>query len=170
MILEAFAAITKLGLPVACLSWLILSQLYNNGKLDRKEDRKSVAASLKAIKKSRRKEKRSKLNLLQMKWMQFGGGFYGSAALWTFICIEILEIYSLVFNFPGFEKLFENGFFKLLVSLALNQIGNFVNAIVWFHYWSDNRQSVWIWILVGYAGYLLGMTVAKQNLRFNFMQ
>ena len=163
MIINTFAAIFKLGLPVAVLSWFILKQLYARGELDRTHDSKTVAQSIKQIRKERKKNKNLKTNLVQTKWMQFGGGFYGTAALWTFLAIELKELTSLFTDFPGFATLMENGLLNLIVSLLVNQFTNFVAAMVWFTYWAEGGVSIAIWIGAAYGGYLLGMLSAKND-------
>ena len=166
MILEILEAALKLGLPVACLSWFILRQLYAQGELDRSHDSKTVAENLKQIRKTRKQKKSLRLDLVQTKWMQFGGGFYGCAALWTFLMIELKELIDLFSNFPGFSTLIENGLVNLIVSLLVNQLTNFITAIVWFGYWSDGGAAVAIWMATAYLGYLSGLTAAKQDWRF----
>jgi len=166
LIVEIFEAALKLGLPVACLSWFVLKQLYARGELDRSHDSKTVAENIKKIRKSRKQNKALPADLVQTKWMQFGGGFYGCAALWTFLIIELNELIDLFSNFPGFSTLFENGLISLVVSLLINQFTNFITAIVWFGYWSEGSASVAIWMVTAYLGYLAGLTAAKQDWRF----
>jgi hypothetical protein len=166
LILEILEAALKLGLPVACLSWFILRQLYAQGELDRSHDSKTVAENLKQIRKTRKQKQSLRLDLVQTKWMQFGGGFYGCAALWTFLMIELKELIDFFSNFPGFSTLIENGLVNLIVSLLVNQLTNFITAIVWFGYWSDGGAAVAIWMATAYLGYLSGLTAAKQDWRF----
>ncbi len=166
MILDILEAALKLGLPVACLSWFILRQLYARGELDRSHDSKTVAENIKKIHKARKQNKMLPSDLVQTKWMQFGGGFYGCAALWTFLVIELKELISLFSNFPGFSTLMENGLVDLIISLLMNQFTNFITAMVWFGYWSEGGASVAIWMITAYLGYLSGLTAAKQDCRF----
>ncbi len=166
MILEILEAALKLGLPVACLSWFILRQLYARGELDRSHDSKTVAENIKQMRKARKLNKSLHSDLVQTKWMQFGGGFYGCAALWTFLMIELKELIDLFSNFPGFSSLIDNGLANLIISLLVNQLTNFITAIVWFGYWSDGGADIAIWMATAYLGYLSGLTAAKQNWRF----
>ena len=50
-------AITKLGIPMVILSWIIFTWLYGGGDLDRNAGRKSIEAQVKKIKKSFEKKK-----------------------------------------------------------------------------------------------------------------
>jgi len=167
LILEILEATLKLGFPVACLSWFVLKQLYARGELDRSHDSKTVAENIKQIRKTRKKNKALPSGLVQTKWMQFGGGFYGCAALWTFLVIELNELIDLFSNFPGFNTLFENGLINLIVSLLLNQLSNFIAAMIWFSYWTDGGLAIAIWMATAYLGYLTGLTAAKQNWHFS---
>ncbi len=162
MLIQILQAFIALGLPVAILSWLVLRQLYDKGKLNRTDDHKQVAANLKELKKRNRESKELGQNLIQTKWMQFGGGFYGLAALWTFVVIEVTDVFRLITDFPGFAALFEGGVISLLVSLLVNQIQNLVAAFVWFRFWAGDGSSIPIWFAIAYAGYLAGMYAARR--------
>ena len=135
--------------------------------LDVAGDRKSTSAELKQIKKSHKqdKDKDKQQHYLFSKWMWFGSGFYGLAALWTFIVVEAVDLFNFVFSFPGFATLFGGGIINFLLSVLLNQLGNVVTAFVWFTYWSDSAMPVWI--LVAYVGYMAGMSAAKRTHRSN---
>lgn len=167
MILEILEAALKLGLPVACLSWFVLQRLYASGQLDRSHDSKTVAENIKQIRRSRKQSKALPSDLVQTKWMQFGGGFYGCAALWTFLIIELNELIDLFSNFPGFSTLLENGLINLIISLLLNQLSNFIAAMIWFSYWTDGGVAIAIWMVTAYLGYLSGMTVARREWRLD---
>ena len=129
--------------------------------LDINADRKTTAAELKLANKAFKEEKGKKKNYLYGKWLWFGSGFYGLAALWTFIVVELKDLFYFIFAFPGFEALFGNGFISFLIAAILNQIGNIGSAFTWFHYWPDN--SVLIWIAAAYLGYMMGIQMAKRT-------
>ena len=168
MIVDTLKAIIKLGLPLALLSWLIFMRLFVSGELDRQSDRKSIERGVKKIKKSFKSEKnksfaeKSKTDFVSEKWMYFGSGFYGLAALWTFLVIELSELIDFVFNFPGLDVIFGDGLISFLFNLGMNQLGNLISAFVWFSYWDG---SVLIWVLVAYAGYYAGIEAARRNLK-----
>ena len=83
----------------------------------------------------------------------FGSGFYGLAGLWTFTIIEIGDFFSFIWNFPGIGVLFEDGVLDFIISLLINQLGNFITALLWFGYWPGDDHSTLIWILIAYLGY-----------------
>ena len=98
--------------------------------------------------------------------MYFGRGFYGLAALWTLVVIEVSELIGFVFNFSGLDALFGDGLIAFLFNLAMNQLSNLINAFVWFSYWDG---SMLIWVLVAYAGYLAGIEAARRNLQVSIV-
>ena len=158
-------ALLKLGMPLAVITWLIFSWMYREDMLDVDGDRKSTSEELKRIKKSHKQEKGKQQHYLFGKWMWFGSGFYGLTALWTFIVVEFLDVFNFVFSFPGFATLFGDGFIAFLLSAILNQLSNIVTAFVWFNYWSDD--SIIVWVVVAYAGYMVGMSAAKRTHKSN---
>ncbi|MFT6045345.1 MAG: hypothetical protein ACI9WC_001045 [Arenicella sp.] len=160
-LLLILSATLKLGLPVLMLSWLLFSWLYREGKLERKADRKETAGSLKEMKIESKAKGQGGQNYLYDKWMWFGSGFYGLAALWTFMVIELLDFAKFVFNFPGFASLFAEGIINTLVTVLVNQLGNILSAFIWFNYWSDGSPITWF--LIAYLSYLGGIELAKRH-------
>lgn len=150
------------------LSWLAFSWLYGEGKLDQGADRKTASAELKALRKAKKAEKKAeKKNGVTIdqdymfdKWMWFGGGFYGLAALWTFIVVELMDLGRFLWNLPTFITTFDGGVMGFIGDFIVNQIGNIVSAFVWFNYWS--HQSVILAFLVAWIGYWLGNQLAKR--------
>ena len=155
-------AIIKLGIPMVMLSWIIFTLLYGEGELDRKADRKSTHAQVKKIKKTFAKKKQGNgADYVVGKWMWFGSGFYGLAALWTFAVIEILEIIRVILNPATIIEAFADGLVAALIDLAINQFSNLISAFVWFGYWSDD--GVIPWLIVAYAGYFIGVEAARRE-------
>ena len=149
--LDLLSAIFHLGLPVALITYFVFRRLYLRGDLDHNHNYNAIKASLKEIKQQRRdkNEKGHYEDYLHNKWMQFGGGFYGVAAVWTFIEIEIEDTYHFVVDFPGLDVLLENGVIGLIIGFFVNQITNFIQALVWFAYWIDQPERSFIaWFAV----------------------
>lgn len=160
--LQILEAVFKLGVPILILSWLLFSWLYREGKLEIKADRKATAGSLKEMKKASKEKDAAGQNYIYDKWMWFGSGFYGLAALWTFLVMELVDLFNLVFDFPGFASLLAGGIINVILRGLMNQIENIVSAFLWFNYWSDGSPV--IPLVVTYIGYLGGVELAK---RFN---
>lgn len=70
-------------------------------------------------------------NPLIKKWLDFGGGYYGTVACIKLLFIELNEIGSFVKNFQGIDALVGKGIINLIVNLFIEQIQNFVAAIIW---------------------------------------
>ncbi|MFK7864228.1 MAG: hypothetical protein AB8B95_08400 [Pseudohongiellaceae bacterium] len=165
LLVELVEASIVLGAPLFGLSWFLFSWMYGSGDIDRNADQKSTKQQLKSQAKSLKKKwqlgDKSKAAYIYGRWAAFGGGFYGLAALWTFVVIEVTQAIDFTLNFPGFAELFEDGVVSFAVELLINQIGNMVSAFVWFGYWPSNTMV--LWVLVAYAGYRLGMGFAKEG-------
>ena len=151
----------QLGIPVVVLSFLLLRKLYRSGAIDPDTDPEALTERVKALHKAQGKQSYLDRHSLQGKWMQFGGGFYGTAALWTLVVIEIEDLMRFLGNFPGFAELTKNGIIDLLVQAFVNQIQNFVAAIIWFTYWADGKYIADLF-LVAYAAFNLGNMLAKR--------
>jgi hypothetical protein len=155
-------ATLKLGVPMVILSWLIFTWLYGRGELDRKTDRKTIDAQVKKIRKSyKKREKSKKDNYLIEKWMWFGSGFYGLAGLWTFVVIEVADIFRILFEPSLIIHSLDDGVIAAVVNVFLNQLGNVISAFVWFSYWADDGMLVWM--LAAYAGYWAGVELARRS-------
>ncbi len=162
-IFEILQTLVLVGLPVGCLTWLLFHRLYESGRIHRDSDEKALRNELKALKKS---VKEDKSDLINTRWMKFGGGFYGVAALWTFVVIETTDFLSFLWNFAGVAALFEDGVISFIVSVFINQITNFISAFLWFTWWPRNEGDapVILWFFVAYAGYLAGFRLARNGI------
>ncbi len=99
-----------------------------------------------------------KFDPLHSKWMEFGGGFYGVVAFFTYAVIEFGEVWNFLLKLPN---LFEHGLISLAVNFFIESIRNFVAAIAWPAYWLQRIHSdQWLWAIGAYAGYWLGARAA----------
>lgn len=162
-------ATIKLGIPMVVLSWVIFTRLYGGGELDRKANKKSIGAEVKNMKKSFKKKKDGGTsNYMVEKWMWFGSGFYGLAGLWTFVVIEATDLFRLILNPSLIPDSLDDGLVSAVVNLAVNQLSNFLTAFVWFGYWPD--EGTVIWLLVAYAGYWIGVELARRGDELPFQE
>lgn len=159
--LDLLQAVILLGAPLVALSWFIFTWLFSSGEIDRQDDHKTIASRLKKMKKVIAENENQNANYVYEKWTWFGTGFYGLAGLWTFAVIEISQFFGFIFNFPGFEALFGDGVISFIVEFMVNQLGNVIQAFVWFMYWP--ADSMVIWVLVAYLGYWVGVELARRN-------
>lgn len=149
---------------MVALSWFIFTWLFSAGEIDREADHKTITSRLKNMKKVVADKENQNANYVYEKWTWFGSGFYGLAGLWTFAVIEITQFFGFIFNFPGFEELFGDGIIDFIITFFVNQLGNVIQAFVWFAYWPSD--SIIIWILVAYLGYWAGVELARRNVEF----
>ena len=117
VVLDILEALLKLGLPMVLMSWWVYSWLYRTGRLDPQGSRKEHENQLKLMRKQQKKERaagrKAKLDGKQntdpedfwlQKWMWFGGGFYGMAALWTLLVVEALVGHDGLNQFKMFQS------------------------------------------------------------------
>ena len=165
LIIDLLVIILAFGLPVAVLTWYLFLRLYNGGDLDRSLGRGELRPHLKAIRKQRKDKEARDTHFIHDRWMKFGGGFYGLATVWTLVVVEVADAGRLLWSFPGFAALFEDGVIRFLVAALINQIENLVTAVTWFLYWGNNGDgNLFIAPIVGYVAYLLGMRLAREDI------
>ena len=153
-------AVLQLGLPVAAISWMLFYRLYVTGELPRDADKKAIRKGLKQIRKASKKAATRSSNLLHNKWMKFGGGFYGVAALWTLLVMEGQGVVQTVEHPGSLVGMFDDGIVDFVVQMLTNQITTFVNALVWFGFWAE-RVGFFTGVLVAYGGYALGLRASR---------
>lgn len=98
------------------------------------------------------------------KIMFFGGGFYGTMALFAYTVIEIEEIWQflgVVFT-PG--EWFRNLGFDLIIQFLINSVMNIVAAFTWFMTLPDyvDIGNGWIWLGAAYIGYMAGVRIVAE--------
>ncbi len=164
---EIIEAVLKAALPLGVLSYFLFRWSLKAGRLEGAGDRKAFKAEMKAMKKSAKKKKAKSRNPVHNKWMKFGGGFYGLVGLWTFMVVEVKEVYDFATGYRGVDGLVETlsatSFVGLAVEFLVNSFQNFITAIVWPAYWPDvlDSERIWLWLITAYTGYWLGMKAAR---------
>jgi hypothetical protein len=166
MLFELLRATLELGVPVAALSWLLFYRLYSRGELARDADRKSIGKSLKEIKTAAKESKQTEDSVLHAKWMKFGGGFYGVAALWTLLVIETSGVVSVIAHPSSLEGMMRNGLGDLIVNQVTSQISTFVQSAVWFSWWPTKGHSPVVWFAIAYVAYIAGVNLARYETGF----
>lgn len=163
LVASLFRAILTLGLPVAAITFGLVGWAIRAGVLDSHENMDSLRKSIRGLRK-RESGKRRKINPVHDKWLKFGGGFYGVVALYTYFLIEWDDFWTFV---KGLGHLVLRLDIGVLVNFLVNSITNFVGAIAWPAYWAQRASSqvFWVWILLAYGAYWLGMTLALRHVR-----
>lgn len=180
---SVFGALFTVGIPVALTAYLLIGWLIHNGRLQRFSNRKELNEHIRGIKKEKKeqkkelkkkKEKRTKeSDVAFRKWLQFGGGFYGTAALYTFVVNEIIDIFRFVgkiLNFAAWEIDWAFGsiinfLVKAFVEFLINSLQNFLSAILWFLEWGadDDGLRIGMNFVMAYIGYGIGSRLANDH-------
>ena len=160
MLLDLLQAILMLGLPMAGLSWLLFSRLFERGELDRQDGHKAISVRVRELRKSSTANAAGK-NPIHDRWMWFGSGFYGLAALWTLVVIEVGEFIDLLWNLPRLGSLLENGLIATVIDFFIEQLSNLLAAFLWFSYWP--ADSVLVWVGVAWLGYWAGVEIGRRH-------
>lgn len=157
---DLLMAMVMLGLPMVALSWFLFSLLFETGEIGRDADHKLISARVKELKKATESSSKN-ASLLYKKWMWFGSGFYGLAGLYTLVIIELRELSGFLANLPESANYFSNGIVDAIITFLINQLGNVVQAFLWWGYWPGD--SILIWIAVAYLGYWVGVELARRH-------
>jgi hypothetical protein len=169
-LIDVFWAVLMVGLPIALFTLALVYWVLQRGYFIESANTRALQREIKVMSKSGKKKKRQaagedikELHPLQKKWSKFGGGFYGIVAFFTYIVVEAGEIISMVMNFGGFFDFLRQLNFDLVVRMLIDALMNFVIAITWPVYWMQRIETshTWVWFLVAYAGYWLGLKLAQ---------
>ena len=169
---DIFWAVIMVGLPVAAFTTAIVWWGFQKGAFSELLDTRALGREISAMKKNNKAKKKlekeapansREVHFVQKKWTKFGGGFYGIVGFFTYIVIEFLEIISMIRNFGGFFEFLKNYGLDVIINIIVSALSNFVAALVWPVYWMRRIDSgnVWIWFVVAYAGYWLGLKLAQ---------
>ncbi len=191
MFLEIIRALLLGALPVAIFTFLTLQWSIASGRLPKFTDKKDLNAQYKKLseqakeakKQAKQKSKeQSEENtepeekkpffdkskggdILHGKVMFFGGGFYGTMALFTYLIVEVFEVLSFfgkIFDFTNWRFTFS---IEFIIDLIINSIMNIVQAFIWFDTLPDfvRVREGWIWLIAAYLGYLAGIRFTQEK-------
>lgn len=163
MVIELIWAIVVVGLPIGLFTLAIVWWGLRNGHFKEISNSRELVRELKSMSKGKIKPADDKRDFIQKKWAKFGGGFYGVVAFFTYLVVEITEIADMIMNIGGvweFIKQFDVG---VIIKVFVDALINFVTAMVWPVYWMKriDTNQVWIYFLVAYGGYVLGLKLAQ---------
>lgn len=163
MRMGVFLESLTLALPVALFSYLVIGYILAHGFIESFDDAKALKESLKQAKANHKKA--SKKNYLLKKWFQFGGGFYGLVAVYTYAWIEFWEMIGLIVKFSDPDNWTFNITINLLVGFVINAIKNLVYAAIWFSYWPEtaNPFEVLVWVAAAYIAYRGAVIFARDH-------
>lgn len=106
-------------------------------------------------------------NTLVDKWIDMGGGYYGIVALIKLILIELGQFKDFVKNWPGLAEFIDQLGIGWLVSFLIDQVKNFVAAIIWpVDYLSNfNLIEIAIFIMLTYFLYAWSRDLARKRMQ-----
>lgn len=164
MITDIFTSCIESGPGIAVMAYLVFGYAFFNEVIADVSDKKARKASLDALKKDRKKKGRRK-NFVLDRWMRFGGGFYGIAALYTYVIIEIQEVGAFIIRMLDPDNWTFDITIDLLIQLIINSVVNFIQALLWFSIWFPGKGPVGIvaWLLCGYLAYVIAGRVAQYH-------
>ena len=155
-------------IPVGIFSFLLLGWALKLGKLKHFTTREELKTQMEQMKeeKKQKKEKGEKVDhgdFFINKWMAFGGGFYGTMAFFTYVVIELEEIWDFITDLSKIAYIFSNLGLDLLIDFILNSLYNFIAAIIWFVTWGYVIEDyVLIWLAMAYIGYFIGAKMVPE--------
>jgi len=164
-----------------------LGKLYKNQAKAQKEAQKKAKEAAKKAKREMRKNKsmtektvednafrkeqvplfsrKRGGDIFHGKIMSFGGGFYGTMAVLTYILIELIEIWQFLAKIFGPGSWFENIGIGMLIDFIINSIMNFIAAFIWFKTLADYLPvgNGWVWLAAAYLGYMAGLKLVTHH-------
>ena len=169
-LIEVFWAVLMVGAPISVFTLALVWWALQRGHFQESLDTRALEREMKAMsRKNKKKDRKSDKTRhpLEKKWAKFGGGFYGIVAFFTYIVIEVTEIITMIMNFGGLFDFLRQLDFDVIISIFLEALINFVAAMIWPLYWMKriDTDQTWIWFLVAYAGYWLGLKLAQTLIR-----
>ena len=169
-LIEIFWALLMVGLPVSIFTTVLVYWTLQRGQFEESLDMKGLGQKLKAMSKANKKkdkqdpeESTENVHPLQKKWAKFGGGFYGIVAFFTYIVVEVREVFDMIMEFGGLFDFLKQLNFGVIIEFFVEALTNFITAMIWPVYWMQriDTNQTWIWFVMAYAGYWSGLKVAQ---------
>ena len=179
-VIEVFWALLMVGTPIAVFTLVLVWWALQRGHLQEGLDTKALGREMKAMSKSHKKKNKEgqasqhgpdqpldqflvSSSPVQRKWVKFGGGFYGIVAFFTYIVVEVTDVTTTILSFGGFTDFLRQLDFNLIIGIFIEALTNFITAMIWPVYWMERIETdqTWIWFLVAYGGYWLGLKQAQ---------
>jgi len=177
--MEVFRAIFLAALPVMVFSFTILQWSISTGRMQNFTREESLTTQhtrhAKSVSKARRSkdtslierlsDKRSRGDIFYGKLMSFGGGYYGTMAMLTYLLVEIVEVWQFVVKALSPDTSFGEIGLGLVIEFFVNSIVNLIAAFIWFatlpKYITINEGLIWLG--ASYLGYLAGLQLTANR-------
>jgi len=160
------------GLPLFALAFLLVSWALHRGHVQG-ESFDDLRKNLEALAAASGKKKDAEADDAEPpvrkpdpaleKWFRFGGNFYGLVALYTWLRIELPDVGEFLGDVASALLSFDMGaVISLAIQLFIESLMNFIAAVTWPVHWLGKAQPAWLWLVVAYAGYWLGIRAAQR--------
>ncbi len=173
---EIIKALVMGAVPVCAFTFVILQWSINSGRMDAFDSEGNLRQQHRAATKAQKKTKKASTpdkgsefklsgraggDLVHGKIMFFGGGFYGTMAVMTYLLIEVIEIWNFLGAAFSSGNWFPSIDVDMIVNLLINSLMNLVAAFLWFQTLADYVEinNGWIWLIASYLGYLAGLKI-----------
>lgn len=182
MVFEIVRAAVYGAMPVAFFTFLILQWSIASGRLRRFDSGENLHRQYKKHSKAARKpgkdresgledderplfHKRAAGDLFHNKVTFFGGGFYGTMAVLTYILIEAVEIWQFLIGLVDPYTWINRIGLDLIIEFLVNSFTNLVAAFVWFNTLPEyiDIDNGFIWLGASYLGYLAGLRLTAEK-------
>ena len=182
MVLEIVIAGIFGTVPVALFTFLVLQWSIASGRLNRFDREKNLHRQYKKHARQARKlrgnketgpedddqplfHKRAAGDLFHNKVTFFGGGYYGTMAVLTYLLIETVEIWKFLLDLLSPSTWLNKIGVDLIIEFLVNSITNLVAAFVWFNTLPEyiSIDNGLIWLGASYLGYLLGLRLVAEK-------
>ena len=182
MVLEIVRAVIYGTMPVAFFTFIMLQWSIASGRLSRFDTGENLHRQYRKHSRAARKPKRDREtdlednerplfhkqaagDLFHNKVTFFGGGFYGTMAVLTYILIEAVEIWQFLVGLVDPSTWINKVGVDLIIDFIVNSITNLVAAFVWFRTLPEyiTIDNGFIWLGASYLGYLLGLRLVAEK-------
>lgn len=181
MFLEIVRAAIFSALPVAIFTFLTLQWSISTGRMEKFSDEKELKKQFKKAKKKKEKKEEAEDSsedddksffqsfsggdFLHSKIMMFGGGFYGTMALLTYIVVEIIEVMHFLGKIIDLETWQFRFSVQFIIDFIINSIMNLVAAFIWFITLPDiiDMAEPFFWLGAAYLGYMGGLRIVQER-------
>ncbi|MFT5483989.1 MAG: hypothetical protein ACI9GW_002649 [Halieaceae bacterium] len=179
MLTEVFRAIFLGALPVMVFSFAILQWSITTGRMQKFTGEDGLATQharhAKSVGKTGRpkdtsfieqlSDERSRGDIFHGKLMSFGGGYYGTMAILTYLLIEVVEIWQFMVQALSPNTSFGEIGLGLVIEFFVNSLLNLIAAFIWFMTLPEyiNISEGLVWLGASYLGYLAGLRLTADR-------
>ena len=167
MLGTAIEAVFKAGLPIGFAAFVMFSIGYAKGYLKNLSSISDLKKEISEVSKNKKTEAHGKTgNRLIDYWFDFGGGFYGFVAMYTFFYFELGDLSEFVLQIPDLLGNIDAGsIIATTPALIIESIVYFFTAAFWPFYWASELENSWIWLIVVFVSWEFALLAAQQMQR-----